>query len=199
MKTIGALQILANAKLTATERRLLLDIYTEFDKMHEDKRELELIIPTGNYAEDIIAIQRLNSIQLACHYSNGYTMYFTLFSMYRQLVDDDTQIGVSLTILTQKHLQEIKQRYTKDQLELLLSINNKHTAKIYSLIVEKQVEVQGSYKTSLEEINEFLNTNYKNFNDINKRVFKTVASDLENYSIKVNFTDKFGNVVLTLK
>ena len=109
---------------------------------------------------------------------------------YYEFIYGKHTVEVKLFVKIAQLIVDVKRNYSQINTNALMKLKSKHTLKMFPLLtrISRYSEDVGKRKTmSLGELNMFFGTNYKKFNDIERKILKSVQEELNTHS-KLSFT-----------
>ncbi len=104
---------------------------------------------------------------------------------YYEFVYGKHIIEVKLFVKIAQLIIDVKRNYSKINTNALMRLKSKHTLKIFPLLqrISQYSEDVGKRKTmTLGELNGFFGTNYKKFNDIERKILRPIREELDTHS-----------------
>lgn len=98
-------------------------------------------------------------------------------------------VEVKIFVKIAQLIIDVKRNYSRINTKALMKLKSKHTLKLFPLLVRisQYSEDVGKRKIlTLVELNSFFGTNYKKFNDIERKILKPVKEELDAHS-KLSF------------
>ncbi len=108
---------------------------------------------------------------------------------YYEFVYGKHTVEVKLFVKIAQLIIDVKRNYSMINTKALMKLKSKHTLKMFPLLqrIEQYSEEVGKRKTmTLGELNVFFGTNYKKFNDIERKILRPVQDELNSHS-KLSF------------
>jgi len=177
----------------------LASILEKFDQLEEqaDKKLLDITIDTREmlkYTEMTLPEIRRNlkamqetSITFIDEKA-GIEEGINLLPLYK-FVYGKHQIKISLFVQIAKMIIDVKKNYTFINTKEIMKLRNKHSLRLLPLlntIAGYDEEVGKRKRMTLEELNEFFGTKYKNLYEIERKILKPAKEELDNNS-KLSF------------
>lgn len=177
----------------------LASILEKFDQLEEqdDKRLVDITIDTRQmlkYTEMSLPDIRRNlkamqetSISFI-NEQEGIEEGINLLPLYK-FVYGKHQVKISLFVQIAKMIVDVKKNYTFINTKELMNLKNKHSLRLLPLlntIAGYDEEVGKRKRMTLEELNEFFGTKYKNLYEIERKILIPIKEELDNNS-KLSF------------
>ena len=128
------------------------------------------------------ALKKLQETRLEYH--DGKKIHSVSAIPKANWADDEADV-FEITIYAEMlvFLLELQTRYTEMNLHKIMSLQSKHSLRLYEKLSQIKNQNFAMFKLqSLKEINEFFDTKYKKISDVNKYILTTVKKELDEKS-----------------